>query len=122
VCLAGKRIMKNEMIKTTGRKFGISATVATVVVAAVVGILARKCTKDFEKIVIADTQHRLLTITKLEADEIREHILNYQHLINLLGDIQSEFEKLASFLSKPNWMEIAKQQANSKKTEQVASK
>ena len=56
--------MKNEMIKTPGRKFGISATAATVVV----GFLARKCTKDFEKLAIADTQQRLLTIAKLQAD------------------------------------------------------
>ncbi len=28
----------------------------------------------------------------------------------LFGDIQSEFEKLMSFLSQPNWMETAKQQ------------
>lgn len=41
---------------------------------------------------------------------------------SLLGDIQSEFEKLASFLSKPNWMEIAKQQENGRKAEQVTSK
>ena len=52
--LAGKHIMKNEKTKTTGRKFGISATAATVVVA--VGFLARKCTKDFEKSVIAESK------------------------------------------------------------------
>ena len=79
--------MKNEMIKKTGRKFGISATAATVVV--VVGILAQKCTKDFEKTVTVDTQQRLLTIARLQADNIMDHIIEHQHDLQMLaGDLR----------------------------------
>ena len=75
-------------IKTTGRKFGISATVATVVV-VVVGILAHKCTKDFENIVITDTRQRLLTIAKLQADNITDHIMGHQQDLQMLaGDLR----------------------------------
>ena len=80
--------MKNEMIKTTGRKFGISATAATVVVVVVVvvvGFLARECTKDFEKIVSDDTQQRLLTIAKLQADNITDHIMGHQQELQTLA-------------------------------------
>jgi two-component system chemotaxis response regulator CheY len=37
----------------------------------------------------------------------------------LFGDVQSEIEKLVSFLSQENWMEIAKQQQNSRQAETV---
>ena len=75
------------MIKTTGRKFGISATVATVVVVAVavVGLLAQKCTKDFENIVIANTQQRLLTIAKLQADNIMGRVIEHQAKLQMLA-------------------------------------
>ncbi len=80
-------------IKTTGRKFGISATVATVVVVVVVvvvvGFLARKSTKDFEKIVIADTQQRLLAIVRLQADNISDQIMEHQGDLQMLaGDLR----------------------------------
>ena len=74
--------MQNEMIKTTGRKFGISAMVATVVV---VGLLAQKSTKDFEKTITADAQQQLLTIAKLKADDIREYFQAYQRKLTLLA-------------------------------------
>jgi len=77
--------MKNEKIKTAGRKFGISATAATIVVVVVVGFLARKCTKDFENIVIADTQQRLLTIAELQADNITHHIMEHQDELQMLA-------------------------------------
>ncbi len=41
---------------------------------------------------------------------------------SLFGDIQSEFEKLASFLSQPDWMEIAKQQQENAQVEQLKTK
>jgi HPt (histidine-containing phosphotransfer) domain-containing protein len=37
----------------------------------------------------------------------------------LFGDVQSEIEKLVSFLSQENWMEIAKQQQNNGQAETV---
>jgi HPt (histidine-containing phosphotransfer) domain-containing protein len=40
----------------------------------------------------------------------------------LFDDIKDEFQKVIAFLSKADWIEIAKQQENSKKIEQVASK
>ncbi len=68
------RIMKNKKINTkkVERKAGISATVAIVVV---VGILARKCTKDFEKTVTAEVQQRLLMIARLKAEDISNELL-----------------------------------------------
>ena len=41
---------------------------------------------------------------------------------SLFGDIQSEFEKLTSFLSQPDWMEIAKQQQENAQVEQLKTK
>ncbi|MHC4762248.1 MAG: response regulator, partial [Planctomycetota bacterium] len=40
----------------------------------------------------------------------------------LFDDIKDEFQKVIAFLSKADWIEVAKQQENSKKIEQVASK
>ena len=42
--------------------------------------------------------------------------------VSLFGDIQSEFEKLMSFLSQPDWMEIAKQQQENAQVEQLKTK
>lgn len=41
---------------------------------------------------------------------------------SLFGDMQSEFEKLTSFLSQPDWMEIAKQQQENAQVEQLKTK
>jgi signal transduction histidine kinase/CheY-like chemotaxis protein len=41
---------------------------------------------------------------------------------SLFGDIQSEFEELTSFLSQPDWMEIAKQQQENTQVEQLKTK
>ena len=78
--------MNNEMMKTTVRKFGISATVLTIVaVAVVVGIFARKSTKHFEKTITAVTQQQLLAIAKSQADVITRQIMEYQVELQLLA-------------------------------------
>jgi len=83
--------MKNERINTkkAERKLGISATVTRFVVAAAVvvavGILFRKCTKEYEKTVTAKTQEQLLTIARLKAGDIREYIYRHQHELQMLA-------------------------------------
>jgi len=60
-----------------------------VAIVIVVGILARDCTDDFEETVISETQQRLLTIAGLQADNIRDHVFDHQHELQMLaGDLR----------------------------------
>ena len=93
--------MKNEMIKKTGRKFAISMTMATlvvvvVVVVVVVGFLARKCTKDFEKTVVIQTQEHLLTIAQTQAKQIErefDHIYSELKAFALNPTVQKRYRE-----------------------------
>jgi len=83
--------MKNEKINTkkTESKSGISAVVslAVVVVAVVVvGFLARKSTKDFEKTVVTQTQQHLLNIAKTGAQDVQANILDWQDELKMLAE------------------------------------
>ena len=78
---------KTGRTKLHGKKrHGISAAVGTVVVIIiVVGFLARKSTKDFEKRVVTQTQQQLLTIAKQQAKHIEDVFNHIGYTLKILA-------------------------------------
>jgi len=66
--------MGNKKMDTekTGKKTSISAIVGTLIVVVVVGLLARKNSKSFEKTVVTQTQQHLATMAKTQAKAIQD--------------------------------------------------